>query len=89
MPLGLGDRRVATTAGAKPVTGRVKRRLPQRLEHLPHSLLDHPVDQDAASRRSVGRPLVTITAEKRTDRKPYALTVTSLGDASRRVDSNR
>ena len=44
MRLGLGDRRVATPAGSKPVARGVKRRLPQRFEHLPHSLLDHPVD---------------------------------------------
>jgi hypothetical protein len=44
MPLGLGDCRVATSARSKPVTRRVKRRLPQRFEHLPHSLTDHPVD---------------------------------------------
>src|SRR5438034_10866317 len=37
MRLGLGDRRVATPSGSKPVARGVKRRLPQRFEHLPHS----------------------------------------------------
>ena len=40
----LGDRRVATSASSKPVAARVKRRLKQRLEHLPHGLHHPPVD---------------------------------------------
>src|SRR5450755_389133 len=44
MRLGLGDRRVATSAGSEPVVRGMERRLPQRLEHLPHGLLNHPVD---------------------------------------------
>ena len=44
MPLGLGDRRVATTTRSKPVARRVKRRLAQWFEHLPHGLTYHPVD---------------------------------------------
>ena len=57
MPLGLGDRRVATSAGSKPVTRGVKRRLPQRFEHLPHGLLDHPVDH-------VGNPQPALPAPR-------------------------
>jgi hypothetical protein len=44
MSPGLGGCRVATSAGSKPVTRGVKRRLPQRFEHLPHGLTDHPID---------------------------------------------
>jgi len=44
MLLGLGDRRVAASTGPEPVAGRVKRRLEQRFENLPHGLHHHPVD---------------------------------------------
>src|SRR5205085_114237 len=44
MLAGLDDCRVATSAGSKPVTRGVKRRLPQRFEHLPHGLTYHPID---------------------------------------------
>jgi len=45
MPFGLLDRRVATAARSEPVARRMKRRLEDRLEYLPHGLTDHPVDQ--------------------------------------------
>ncbi|MCA1697803.1 MAG: recombinase family protein, partial [Actinobacteria bacterium] len=38
MPTGLLDRRVATTARSEPMTRRMKRRLEDRLEYLPHGL---------------------------------------------------
>ena len=63
MPLGLGDRRVATSAGSKPVAGRMERRLPQRFEHLPHGLLDHPVDH-------VGNPQSALPASRLGDQHP-------------------
>ena len=43
MLLSLRDRRVATPARPEPVTRRVKCRLPDRLERLPHRLTHHPV----------------------------------------------
>jgi hypothetical protein len=57
MRLGPGDRRVATSARSKPVARGMERRLPQRLEHLPHGLLNNPVDH-------VGNPQPALPASR-------------------------
>ena len=63
MPLGLVDRRVAAPAGTEPVARSAERRLVQRLEHLPHRLLNNPVDH-------VRDPQPALPASRLRDQRP-------------------
>jgi len=66
MLAGLGDCRVATAARSKPVARWMKRRLKQRLEHLPHGLHHHPVCH-------VGDPQPALPAARLGDQRPASL----------------
>jgi hypothetical protein len=66
VPLGLIDRRVATAARSKPVTRRMKRRLIDGLEHLPHGLHHHPIDH-------VRDPQPALPATRLRDQRPANL----------------